>query len=66
MYIEHPDISREFGKSHLEDLIAEAETERLVARLQGPNTIVHDVRETLMNWVSDWRKSPRRVAPKGI
>jgi hypothetical protein len=66
MYIEHPDLSREYGKSRLDEMIAAAEVERRAAKIGEQTTIVDDVRETLANWVSDWRKTPRRVAPKGI
>ena len=66
MYLEHPDVSREFGKSRLDDMIAEASAERFAAQFDKPNVTVNDVRETLLSWMSDWRKSTRRVAPKGI
>ena len=66
MYYEHPDLSREMGKMHLEDLIAEANAERLAAKVEPQTTTVIDIRQTLGNWLSNRRTTARRVAPKGI
>lgn len=66
MYLEHPDISREWGNSHLEDLIAEARAERLADEIRKQNSTAHDVRETLLRWLPNWRKPSRRIAPRGI
>ena len=66
MYYEHPDLSRDMGKLHLEDLIAEANAERLAAKVKPQTTTVLDIRQTLNDWLSHRRTTARRVAPKGI
>jgi hypothetical protein len=61
---EHPDLSNDFAKSHLDTLIAEAHNERLGRGVT--NETVSDNRNGLLNWLAAWRKPIRQVLPKGI
>ncbi len=62
MYYEHPDVMRAYGNEHLATLIAEAEQERLAARVAKNNVLPAQIRVDLPRWV----RPIRRVAVRGI
>lgn len=66
MYLENPELAREMGQSHLEDLIAEAAAERRARQLTVKENNGVSTVGNLLNWLANWRKTTRRFAPKGI
>ena len=66
MYLDSESL-REYGKEHLEALIAEAATERLAAEIESGKAHSVKASDGFLNWLTGWANpTRRRVAHKSI
>jgi len=67
MYTENIDLANDYAKSHIEDLIAEADVERRAnAYLAGQTVQADNTKTGVVTWLMDLVKPSTRITTKRV